>query len=150
MSRLLSLILQPISIAFIVLGFLVDRWGCGRLLDSCLHYYKTATIMLMLFLIIGMSFLIVAFSLDLATIISSSLDLNATYNSIKLILLLVGLIGIFSGILICAVKIERDYSQLICVIGIVIACQVALLNLFLYPCFFEKKPKVIVAEEVAK
>ncbi|CAH8671099.1 unnamed protein product [Schistosoma margrebowiei] len=150
MSKLLSLILQPIGIVFIVLAFLVDRWGCGRLLDSCLYYYKTTTIMLMLCLIIGMSFLIVAFSLDLATIISSSLDFNATYNSIKLILLIVGLSGIFSGILIYAVKIERDYSQLICVVGIVIACQVALLNLFLYPCFFERKTKVVVATTAVK
>ncbi|CAI2734870.1 unnamed protein product [Schistosoma spindalis] len=145
MSKLLSLILQPVGIGFIVLGFSLDRWGCGRLLDSCLRNYKTTTIMLMLFLIIGMSFLIVAFSLDLATIISSSLDVNPTFTSIKLILSLVGLTGIFSGILLYAIKIDRDYSQLICVIGIVLACQVALLNLFLYPCFFEKKPKVVVA-----
>ncbi|XP_018655609.1 hypothetical protein Smp_070370 [Schistosoma mansoni] len=145
MSKLLSLILQPIGIGFIVLGFSVDRWGCGKLLDSCLHYYKTVTIMLLLCLIVGMSFLIVAFSLDLVTIFSSSLNLNPTYTTIKLILSLIGVIGIFLGIFLYAIKIDRDYSQLICVIGIVIACQVALLNLFLYPCFYEKRAKVVVA-----
>ncbi|CAH8598955.1 unnamed protein product [Schistosoma turkestanicum] len=144
MSKTLSLILQPCSIGFIILALIMDKWYCGQLLTSCLQNYQSVTLMLMLCLSIGLAFLFVAFSLDLVTVCSRSLEINPTYATIRLVMLLVGIVGIFSGLTVYAVKLDQNYSQLICIIGIVLAGQVSLLNFFLYPCFNVYQQRIIV------
>ncbi|CAH8679165.1 unnamed protein product [Schistosoma haematobium] len=134
MTKTLSLILQPFSILFISLALIINHWNCGGLFTSCLRNYQTTSILLILFFFLGIVLLTIAFILDLITICSESLDSNASYSTIRFIILICGLMNILLAILIYSLQIDRQFSRLICTIGIVFAIQVALLNLLFSSC----------------
>ncbi|CAI2734871.1 unnamed protein product [Schistosoma spindalis] len=134
MTKTLTLVLQPFSIAFIILALVINHWNCGGLFTSCFRNYQTISILLILFFFLGIVLLTIAFILDLITICSESLDLNASYFTIRFIILICGLMNILLAILIYSLHLDRQFSRLICTVGIVFAVQVALLNLVLSSC----------------
>ncbi|CAH8649149.1 unnamed protein product [Schistosoma mattheei] len=134
MTKTLSLILQPFSILFISLALIINHWNCGGLFTSCLRNYQTTSILLILFFFLGIVLLTIAFILDLITICSESLDSNASYSTIRFIILICGLMNILLAILIYSLQIDRQFSRLLCTIGIVFTIQVALLNLLFSSC----------------
>nr|CAH8875752.1 unnamed protein product [Trichobilharzia regenti] len=129
-TKTLSLILHSFSLAFIISALSLDQWYCGGLFTSCLKHYQ--------------SFLMLAFVLDAITVCSSSLDYNPTYATTRLVSLIIGLVSIFSAILIYSTQMDRQYSSFTCTLGIVFAFQVAILNLFGSQCI--QRTEVIVAE----
>ncbi|CAH8675996.1 unnamed protein product [Schistosoma bovis] len=134
MTKTLSLILQPFSILFISLALIINHWNCGGLFTSCLRNYQITSILLIIFFFLGIILLIIAFILDLITVCSELLDSNTSYSTIRLIILICGLINILLAILIYSLQIDCQFSRLLCTIGIVFVIQVALLNLLFSSC----------------
>uniref|UniRef100_A0A5K4F7T0 Uncharacterized protein n=1 Tax=Schistosoma mansoni TaxID=6183 RepID=A0A5K4F7T0_SCHMA len=145
MTKTLSLILQPFSIVFIIIALIINHWNCGGLFTTCLRNYQIITILLILLFFLGLILLTIAFILELVTICSESLDLNPTYFTIRFIILLCGLLSIISAILIYSLKMDRQFSRLICTIGIVFAIQVSLINIILSPCIHRNHSERIVS-----
>ncbi|CAH8876035.1 unnamed protein product [Trichobilharzia szidati] len=143
-TKTLSLILHSFSLAFIISALALDQWYCGGLFTSCLKHYQTVSTLLILLFCIGSGFLMIAFVLDTITVCSSSLDYNPTYATTRLVSLIIGLVSIFSAILIYSTQLDRQYSSFTCTLGIVFAFQVAILNLFGSQCI--QRTEVIVAE----
>nr|AAW24934.1 SJCHGC08362 protein [Schistosoma japonicum] len=142
MSKTLSIILQPFSITFILLALITNQWDCGGLFTTCLQNYQTLSIILILFLCIGITLLIIAFILDLITICTETLDFNPSYATIRLIVLLIGLISICIAISSYTIQMKHQFSCLMCTIGIVFSVQVALINLILSRCIHRNQSNI--------
>ncbi|CAH8598940.1 unnamed protein product [Schistosoma turkestanicum] len=144
MIKTLSLILQPFSIGFIILALAINQWNCGGLFESCLQHYRTISILLIIFFILGTTLLTIAFLFDFITICSESLDLNSSYFTVRIVILLSGLSCIISAILIYYFQFDRQFSRSICTVGIVFAAQVAILNLIISPCIHRNRLEPVV------
>ncbi|KAH8869311.1 Cytoplasmic polyadenylation element-binding protein [Schistosoma japonicum] len=124
------------------IALITNQWDCGGLFTTCLQNYQTLSIILILFLCIGITLLIIAFILDLITICTETLDFNPSYATIRLIVLLIGLISICIAISSYTIQMKHQFSCLMCTIGIVFSVQVALINLILSRCIHRNQSNI--------
>ncbi|TNN12676.1 neutral sphingomyelinase [Schistosoma japonicum] len=130
MYKLPSLLLHSCSITCILIAIIGNKWNCGGLFTTCLEYFRTISLLLIIMFSIGIGLLFFSFILNFITICNESLDYNPTFVTIKLMILLIGSSSIFTALFIYMNHFDNERSRTLCTIGVMLAVQAVILNLF--------------------
>ncbi|GAA28786.1 hypothetical protein CSKR_107462 [Clonorchis sinensis] len=133
--RRLGTVLLGIAIGFVAFGVATSYWRCGNLFESCQrHGQRDLVIAVLALLLAGVVCLSIVFLLDLIGCCSDGVVVSAGYLTARFILLYLGTVCLWIGILIYNGKFSGEWSNFVTVVGCVFALQVSLLALISSRC----------------
>ncbi|KAA3678275.1 uncharacterized protein DEA37_0004888 [Paragonimus westermani] len=122
------------SIAFILIGLVLNKWSCGGLFTSCLEWAKAPIISVISLMCSGLACLVCGLIMELINCCAPTLDYNPSYTTTRLTLILIGIGLIISGVVVFTASFDQQWSYLLTVTGGVFAVQVCVISIFNSQC----------------